>query len=293
MRTSLKFEKRRTIAKLCPCGRNNKDGKFAPFKGYEDKGYCHSCAKCFFPQTEIEQTINCFDSKSFVKAIKHTKDDTAQTRIPNHYILSSMRNYERNNFVSFIHKHFASDEVEKVIDLYKLGTSHRINGSVVFWYIDKQHEVRSGKIMQYNSSTGNRVKDCWNSIRWVHELASIKNFHYENCLFGEHQLKQDSNKVVAIVESEKTAIISSLCMPQYTWLATGGLQNFKASLLQILDQRRIIAYPDIDAYGDWKKIAGDIKLSYPIVVSDFLERRATAEDRTKKLDIGDFLLRNR
>jgi len=43
----ISFDKNRKKAKTCPCGRNNRDGKFSPFKGYEDKGYCHSLVKVY------------------------------------------------------------------------------------------------------------------------------------------------------------------------------------------------------------------------------------------------------
>jgi len=44
------FEQRRyAVAKECPCGKSNKDGKFATFKGEEKYGKCHSCGDVFFP----------------------------------------------------------------------------------------------------------------------------------------------------------------------------------------------------------------------------------------------------
>ena len=36
----LKFDKKRFRVKLCPCGKDNKDGKFVPYVGFENKGYC-------------------------------------------------------------------------------------------------------------------------------------------------------------------------------------------------------------------------------------------------------------
>ena len=42
---------RRSI-KECPCGKQNKDGKFCPFKGYTDKGHCFSCGKTSFPNAQ-------------------------------------------------------------------------------------------------------------------------------------------------------------------------------------------------------------------------------------------------
>ena len=35
--------KNRFRVKQCPCGKNNADGKFVPYIGYEKEAYCHSC----------------------------------------------------------------------------------------------------------------------------------------------------------------------------------------------------------------------------------------------------------
>ncbi|MBT4969895.1 MAG: hypothetical protein HOM80_12890, partial [Bacteroidetes bacterium] len=45
----LELDKKRFRVKNCPCGKSNKDGKFVPYIGYEDKGYCHSCGETFLP----------------------------------------------------------------------------------------------------------------------------------------------------------------------------------------------------------------------------------------------------
>ena len=53
MKTTIrKFEQKRYLAnKYCPCGKSNRDGKFATEKGFKNKfiGHCHSCLKDFWP----------------------------------------------------------------------------------------------------------------------------------------------------------------------------------------------------------------------------------------------------
>ncbi len=114
-----------------------------------------------------------------------------------------------------------------------------------------------------------------------------KDFNLKQCLFGEHLLKEDLNAPVAIVESEKTAIIAQAKMPKYLWLATGSLNEFKASKLEVLKNRRVVAFPDLGAYDYWYKKAAYLKL--PIQVSDYIEKNATEEQRKEGLDIADFL----
>lgn len=45
----MEFDANRGRVKYCPCNKSNHDGKFAPFKGCEVHGYCHSCGKTFLP----------------------------------------------------------------------------------------------------------------------------------------------------------------------------------------------------------------------------------------------------
>jgi len=89
------------------------------------------------------------------------------------------------------------------------------------------------------------------------------------------------------VESEKTAIIALSKMPEFLWLATGSLNEFKPSKLNMLKGRKVIAFPDLGAYDHWQKKAS--QLSFEITVSDYLEQNATEEQRKLGLDIADFL----
>lgn len=49
--------------------------------------------------------------------------------------------------------------------------------------------------------------------------------------FGEHLLQDKVNANVALVESEKTAVICALLLPEYIWLATGGKSQNIATLI--------------------------------------------------------------
>ena len=74
--------------------------------------------------------------------------------------------------------------------------------------------------------------------------------------FGEHLLAQHPDCPVAIVESEKTALIASMEVPGVVWLATGSKSNLSAlSERSVLDGRDVTLYPDADAITDWRTIA--------------------------------------
>ena len=115
----------------------------------------------------------------------------------------------------------------------------------------------------------------------------IEPYHLQQCLFGEHLLT-DQQTPVAIVESEKTAIIASGFIPEYVWLATGGMYNLNKDKLRSLQSHKVVLYPDLMAFDKWQKIADGLPY---VTVSDMLERRATKADRTAGLDLADYLLR--
>ena len=203
-------------------------------------------------------------------------------------------------------------------DRYQLGLSK--DGGVVFWEIDDNDVVHNGKIMFYQS---NCHRDKSHTPTWV--AAKLKksgvlpqNADNPHCLFGLHLLSTPSinpnvissvveksprfsssrPKAVAIVESEKSAIILSELFPDYTWLASGGKTMLNASLFAPLGDRRIILFPDTDETGEtfrlWQSIAQEATKLYKnrIHVSNLLELKATPAQKSAKIDIVDFLYPN-
>lgn len=149
--------------------------------------------------------------------------------------------------------------------------------------------------MKYDPKTGHRIKDeaVGGRITWVHSLmkrsgALKADWELTQCLFGEHLLSKCPGRTVALVESEKTAVICSALMPEYVWLATGGKSQL-GDKLNVLQQRTIIAFPDVDGYELWKQKASELT-SLRITVSDYLETTATPEEREAHIDIADRLI---
>lgn len=60
----LVLDKNRFRVKFCPCGKDNKDGKFIPFIGFENYGYCHSCAIPIMPPLNTSYYFVVFQTKS-------------------------------------------------------------------------------------------------------------------------------------------------------------------------------------------------------------------------------------
>ena len=166
---------------------------------------------------------------------------------------------------------------------YRLGCTK--DGGVIFWQIDEQQRVHTGKIMYY-------------------QLPQKYEFH--PCLFGMHLLMEDvrgkmtDGRKIAIVESEKTAVIMSEIVKDFIWLSCGGLQMFKPELLAPLVNYKVIIFPDTDETGEafkaWAQIALEAhrlyKFRYPLRVSHLLEDHATPNQKQRKIDLVDFLYEN-
>ena len=185
----------------------------------------------------------------------------------------TLTKYEINPLIVYLYSHYDDDEVNFTIDKYQVGTSNQFNSSTVFWQMDNTGNIRSGKIMNYDTSTGKRQKnkDGRPLIHWAHSVLKIPNYNLKQCLFGLHLLN-DNVKQVAIVESEKTALIMSIESPNYTWMSTGSLQGFKYEYLAPLKGTAIIAFPDKGGYAQWQKTADILNdKGFDIKVSQFLE----------------------
>jgi hypothetical protein len=203
-----------------------------------------------------------------------------------------------SDFTLFLKNLIGGEKTYEAVSAYCLGVTK--NRDVIFYQLDKEGRCRTGKIMKYDRKTGHRIKDekVGGKITWVHSvlrqsadplLRLPDGWELTQCLFGEHLLKEYPFKPVALVESEKTAVICSAFWPEYIWLATGGKSQLN-DRLQVLRGRKVVAFPDVDGYLEWKEKLSQVR-GLDIVVSDVLEENATFEDRANHVDIADLLIR--
>lgn len=204
----------------------------------------------------------------------------------------TLRGYKHNNLYCFLSEQLGEDEALQLIHRYHVGTSKHWEGATVFWQIDTIGRVRTGKIMLYDPETGKRVKQPFNHITWVHSLLKRPNYNLSQCFFGEHLLDADKQKPIALVESEKTALIASHYLPQYLWLATGGKHGcFKSNNLVPLFGRQVVLFPDLGATDYWQeKLKMMQSLGMEVQLFDYLEKHAPLQDQQAGYDIADYLL---
>jgi hypothetical protein len=203
---------------------------------------------------------------------------------------ASLCRYDQNHFVSFLVNKFGKIKAMQLIEEYRVGTAKHWYGSTVFWQVDIQGNIRSGKIMLYDRLTGRRVKTPFPHITWVHRVLRLPDYNLNQCLFGEHLLKGNSMQV-ALVESEKSALVAKAYYPQLIWLGTGSLSNLSEKKLIALKDREVFLFPDLGAYSDWNQKAKKLSSKANFRVSDLLERHACPEDHTKGFDLADYLLK--
>lgn len=251
-------------------------------------GY-HLSPKQYFENNKTFPTSGRSSVSSF-QTLRRKETETIQkpvSFIPFEAVKKSLQHYNENDFVKFLCWLFGSEITTGLIERYFIGTSKHRRG-VIFWQIDISGRVRTGKIMLYDSVTGHRVKE---KPRWVHYELKIANFNL--CLFGEHLLKGNS-KPVAVVESEKTALIASVYLPDFIWLASGSLSHLSTERCKVLQGRRVTLFPDLGGFEKWNEKAKEITKQFPgtrVSVSDLLERKATQEERQRGCDIADYLIR--
>lgn len=271
----------------------------------DDVGRCDRENNCTYHRTPKEY----FQSNGYEYAQKRAVSPTSAKNdlrsldfVPVDYLEKSMSGYENTNFARFLFATFGPRAAKDMLLSYFVGRSKRNEGKAnIFWRVDADGKVRSGKIMQYDPATGKRDKE--NPPTWVHTMLK-KDFFFHACFFGEHLLTEHPRKTIAIVESEKTAIICSFFMPQYNWIATGGKTGVKwreYSVFRVLKGKDVILFPDFgkpDASGKtpfikWQEIADHIsgRMDCNMKVSPLLENALDPGHRDKDLDLADLLVK--
>ena len=265
----------------------------------DDVGRCdheQSCGYHLTPKEYFERNPLAKSMHSDCTAPMTRRAEPTERRKPSliepKTVSQTLLGYHLNNLYLFLRSKFGAKEAERLMKDYRVGTSKHWPGSCVFWQTDINSNVRTGKVMLYNAETGKRVKEPFNHVTWVHSLLKLPDYNLRQCFFGEHLLPMNRGKPVAIVESEKTAIVASYYLPEYVWLATGGKHGcFNTEALRVLRGRHVTLFPDLGATQQWREKLPLLKsLGIEANIFNFLEESASDDERTAGLDIADYLL---
>ena len=245
MKTIRKFEtKRQKLNPTCPCGKSNKDGKFSPEKGFAgmNVGHCHSCSKDFWNETQSVNEPNMF--KKIEVPVFCTPDEQD--------LIDHFDSNLGSGFTKFLTEKFGEDNTIEAIRSYYLGV---FEGDVIFWQMDRDKYLRAGKVMRYDRD-GKRK----GVPRWWHKIKD-DNCQLNQYFFGGH-LIDDSDKPIAVVEGEKTAVIMSIVNPSFIWIATGGVGGLQDNKCNTISEFEVVLFPDAGCFDKWKETAD--KFSFEI-----------------------------
>jgi hypothetical protein len=272
---------------------------------HTDVGRCsrdNNCGYHYPPKKYFQENNISFDTlATFSERIRPEPIQLKTTSfIPADLFKATLKGHSANTFVQFLTSRFGTDAAGQMIRRYFIGTSKHWEGAgaTIFWQIDSKGKIRTGKIMLYNPATGKRIKEPKVYFSYVHSVLKLPEFNLQQCFFGEHLLAEKS-KVVAIVESEKSAIIASLYFPQFIWLAAGGKDGLSVKKFSVLKGRTVILFPDVSKpkegvlteFEKWNRKAKEFEAIASIQVSDLLERKASDVERSEGLDLADYLLK--
>lgn len=276
---------------ICPdCGKKTFVRYVDQNKNYHDDanfGRCDRENNCGYMQVPTDGI------KSLTMAYFAPKEykEPPTSYIPFEFVESTWKEYKNNPFTLWLVSLFGDAKTVELIKKYRWGvdnTSIYTKDYTIFWQIDVENKIRSGKMIKYHSN-GKRDKDSFTT--WFHKKTDggnplFNDFHLNQCLFGEHLLSLDPSKPVAVVESEKTAIIASMFINKYIWVACGGSGQLSKEKMNVLKNRSVTLFPDLGQYDNWKEKAKE----YNFNISDHIEKLATEEQRQQGLDLADFLL---
>ena len=225
-------------------------------------------------------------------------------------IVKSRTSLENNALVEWIRTGIKWDTVQRkrvdeVLTAYLVGSS--VYGHTIFWQIDNEGKVRTGKMMRYKSD-GHRDKTAAWNFDYIHAALFRDQRHPEyddtkmevrQCLFGLHLMNhykyKDVAQTVCIVESEKTALLMAIAYgnnAKQVWMACGGLGSLNATRLAplIADHRNIILYPDRDGIEAWKQKAEQLHYDRVTIDTTPVTQWWRPEDG-EKADIADVVIR--
>lgn len=309
---------------LCPF---HDDRHLGSFKVSESKNIatCFSCGKSWSPIDALMEGLHIdyptalrhlaakyhifIDSEPvpFVKVAtpRHTQQLPMIYWEPKDVVKPYLGKSEHNPLLKYLYAlPLKAEDAARLKDMaenaYFVGTSTATDtyGWTIWWQIDDQMRVRTGKLMAYKSD-GHRNKDIKYSFNFVHSLLAKAGkwdpdkAEFRSCLFGLHLVDVFQKAEVCIVESEKTALICSAFTDpaKRLWMATAGKSQLTRRQLQpLIDRKRyIVLYPDYDGYDEW--VAAAKRIGYNRLSVSRQVRDLHIEQDGDKADIADIMLR--
>lgn len=161
--------------------------------------------------------------------------------------------------------------IDDLIMRFHLGAVTKlVNGhhGTVLPRISRNDKVVGGSVLYFDTGSGAVLQ----REALVEHLYSWYCFSYyvdSEVFFGEHLL---SNKPAAIVTEEKTALLGTLAEPSIDWLAVGEGCNLTDGMMEKLEGKRVVLFPDDMNNEYWtEKFGGRFKVDNGFIRHDINE----------------------
>lgn len=260
------------------------------------------------------EEVFCNTFKAIRKTISPDVRKSVDFSIPSMPMVEACRADDFDFFAPFI---AAGDltvkQMQHACQRYYLGKTR--SGLPVFWMMDDM-------LTPLDAHIGNSA---WLSALLKAREPLIASWQVTHCLFGLHLLchtditdntdfshschaqpvpKAPSvrsvrsvchKKSVCVVESESSAVLLSEFLPEYVWMAYATTAHLRPELFAPLLGHKVVLFPRTDptlsTYLFFKDLAALVRQRYglDITVDDTLEKRATPDQKSRCIDLVDFL----
>lgn len=250
----------------------------------EEYGICDRIDHCGYEKRPENETV---------ETVPTPKEPKPINTLPLSLVERSLENTGLDCLSKFLKQHWGRQADIVLKDYLVASVKLKSVWQPLFWLISDKNAVHSGKIMSYKMQGGEPKRYKYGlKVSWIH--SKFKDFNYQHMTYGSHLLSRYPLKKVAVVESEKTALIMACHSPQYVWLATGSLQSLQEEYLPDLKGRDVVLFPDKGdkAYSYWRKKLSEFKeknLAKSIKISNFVSKQEILQDGD---DIADYVIYN-
>ena len=207
---------------------------------------------------------------------------------------------------------FGKEDVLPIIKSYKITDFY--DGGTIYPYTLSDNLI-SGKIIFYDNNLKRLKEQKYPDTMWLHSYHYTDNHGsthlstHEYCytkkvypLFGWDLIDKNPEKIICVVEGEKSAIICSIVFPEFLFVAAGALKWIQPYKFPMYHNRVWLFFPDLEPKQDGKnyydywnnqikkiKYESGYKLKYSAIV-DYTTYRLEPEYFENKGDIADILI---
>ena len=260
--------------------------------------------------------VSLINGKLYISPLTTDINHHLDFALPSMKMVEACRADDFDFFQPFINAGKLTEEnMHHAAERYYLGKTR--SGKPIYWMIDDTLDPQDARIVNQDNS------DTWMSTLLKAREPFIQYWCPTHCLFGLHLLREDGRSKMAegrslradgknnvqcstfnvqwkpsicIVESEQAAVVLSELFPESIWMAYATVAHLQVDLFAPLEGCSVTLFPCTDPYMSnylfFCDLAAAVHKQYPsihITVDPILEDNATDEQKSRCIDLVDFL----